>query len=163
MFNIKKKGRLNARKFHDALMKQFSPILIRVGERLRLSVRIRWANKWAKRHPKRLMISYSAFAILLLGFTLLVDGYQSHKQNANTLGLNSIPSMKHRLQSLNNSEIQQERIRQEVHALGQKGMIIYNELDSLIKLPVKTHDDSIKIVQNYKILNKTFNANAHEP
>ena len=163
MFNFRKKGRQKARMFHESLKAQFSPIIVRLGERSRIRVRIRLANKWAKRHPKKLMIIYSTFTVVLLGFTLLFDGYNSHKKSEDNLGLNSIPSMRHRLQSLNNTEIQQERIRQEVHALSQKGMTIYNELDSLIKLPVKTHDDSIKIVQNYNILNKTFNTNAHEP
>lgn len=163
MFNFKKKGRQKAERFYDALKTHFSPIVVRLGDRLRLRGRIRLANKWATRHPKKLMFNYSAFAVLLFGFTLLVDGYQSNKKSVDTLGLKSIPSMSHRLQSLNNTEIQHERIRQEVNALGQKGMIIYNELDSLMKLPVKTHTDSIRIVQNYKILNKTFNANGHEP
>ena len=162
MFNFKKKGRQNARRFHDALMKQFSPILARLGERLRLSVRIRWANQWAKRHPKRLMIYYFTFAVLLLGCTLLIDGFKTNNK-ADTLGLKSIPSMRHRLQSLNNTEVKNERIRQEIHALGKKGMKIYNELDSLMKLPAKTHEDSIRIVHNYNILNQTFNANGHEP
>lgn len=162
MFNLKKKSREKAQRFQNALKAQLSPILVKLGEKLKLKARIRWANRWAKRNPKRLMFNYSAFAILLLGFTLLLDGYQTSKRNVDALGLKSIPSMRHRLQSLNTTEIQNERIRQEVNALGQKGMALYNELDSLLKLPVKTQADSLRIIQNYDILNKTFNANSHE-
>ena len=162
MFNIKKKGREKARKFHVAIKAQFSPLLARLGEKLRIGARVRWANKWAKRHPKRLMVNYSAFAALLIGFTLLIDGYQISKRNTDTLGLKSIPSMRHRLQSLNNTEIQHERIRQEVYALGQKGMTICNELDSLMKLPNKTHEDSLRIYRNYEILNNTFNSHGNK-
>lgn len=162
MFKIKRKGRENALRLHNAIKTQFYPLLSIIGERLRLKGRIRWANIWAKSHPKRLMFNYSAFAVLLLGFTLLFDGYQLSKNNDDTQGLHSIPSMRHRLQSLNNSEIQHEKIRQGITALGQKGMKIYNELDSLMKLPNKTHEDSVRIYRNYEILNNTFNSHGNK-
>ena len=163
MFNIKKKGRANAQRFHRALKEFLSPHLARLGERLKLRQRIRLANIWARRHPKKLMINYSAFAVLLIGITLLSDSLFSKPEEPDFLGMQSIPSMNHRLRSLNNTEVQNERIRQEVNELGNKGMQIYNELDSLMKLPVKTPDDSVRIIQNYNILNETFNLNDHEP
>lgn len=163
MFNIKKKGRETSQRFHRAIKELLSPHFTRLGDRLKIRQRIRLANIWARRYPKRLMINYSAFAVLLIGITLLSDFRLSKPQDPDALGLKSIPSMRHRLQSMNNTEMQNERIRQEVNKLGNKGMKIYNELDSLMKLPVKTREDSVRIINNYNILNETFNSKDHEP
>ena len=163
MFNIKKKGRTTSQRFHRAIKESLYPHFIRLGNRLKVRQRIRLANIWARRHPKKLMINYSAFAVLLIGITLLSDFLSTKPEEPDFLGMRSIPSMNHRIRSMNNTEVQNERIRQEVYELGNKGMRMYNELDSLMKLPVKTRDDSVRIIQNYNILNETFNSNEHEP
>lgn len=162
MFRIKKKGREKAQRLHQTLKDQLSPHLTKLGERLRLRARIRWANIWGRNHPKKLMVYYSTFAIALLSGTVLIDFLTPKAKSQDLLGLQSIPKMDHRLQSLNNSEIQTEKIKMELATLGQKGLIIYNELDSLMKLPVKTHEDSVRIITNYNILNDTFNKHGHE-
>ncbi len=53
--------------------------------------------------------------------------------------------------------IQNEKIKREVGELAAKGMELYNKLDSMMKLPNKTHEDSLKIISTYNILNNTFN------
>ncbi|MBD5221600.1 MAG: hypothetical protein HDS70_04440 [Bacteroidales bacterium] len=162
MFRIKKEMKEKAQRFQMAMKDHLSPYVARLGEKLRLGSRLRLANAWAKRNPRKLMFNYSAFAVLLLGTTLTIDGLTAKDKEDKTLDLNTIPSMSHRIQSLRITEIQKERIRREVNELGQKGMAMYEELDSLIKLPVKTHSDSVRIINNYNILNKTFNNHGNE-
>ena len=163
MFGIRKKVRGKAQAVHRTIRELLSPLIARLGDRLRLSGRIRLANIWARKHPRTLMFNYSAFAVLLLGITLLSDSFGQSEKQEDPLSLKSIPSMSHRLQSLSNTEIQNERIKREVAQFGQMGMRLYNELDSLLKLPTKTHEDSLRIATNYKILNDTFNKNdGHE-
>ena len=157
MFGLKNKGREKARRFHDTLKAQISPHIARLGERFRLSARIRLANRWSQKHPKRVMTYYLTFSFCLLAFSIILDFFPHGIKETETLGLESIPSMSHRLQSLSNTEIQNERIKHEVAQFGQMGMLLYNELDSLLKLPSKTHEDSVRIATNYKILNDTFN------
>lgn len=159
MFGLKNKARNKAIRFHAAMKSYLTPVFARLGEKLRLRQRIRLANIMAKRYPKKMMACYLTFAVTLLAITLVMDFFSIRDGSQDTLDLKSIPSMSHRLQSLNNTEIQNERIRQELNRLGLKGMEVYNELDSLIRLPVKTHEDSLKIIQNYNILTKTFNSN----
>ncbi len=102
------------------------------------------------------MTYYTIFAICLLGLTLLAD-FASPKEKGDNLGLKDIPSMSHRLQSLNNTELQNERIKREVAELGEKGMKLYNSLDSMMKIPNKTHQDSLKIISTHNSLNKPLN------
>lgn len=163
MFNKKKKGNENPHRIQQKLTAALSPCFKRLGDRLKLRQRLRLANVWAIRHPRKLMFNYSSFAVLLLGMTLLSDLFCTDKQQQDPISLKSIPSMSHRLQSLNDTEIKKERIKQEVHRLGEKGLEVYNELDSLMKLPDKTRKDSLRIIANYDILNKTFNNNRNEP
>lgn len=163
MFGLKKKGREKAQAIHRTIREQLSPHLARLGERLRLRGRIRLVNIWARKHPRKLMFYYSAFAVLLLGITLLSDSFGQSEKQEDPLSLKSIPSMSHRLQSISNMEIQNERIKRETAQFGQMGMRLFNELDSLLKLPTKTHEDSLRIATNYRILNDTFNKNdGHE-
>lgn len=156
MFGIKRKGREKAAKFHKAIEEYLRPLVQKGADKIKLHRRIRIANIWARRHPKRLMTYYTIFALALLSITLISD-FTSTKQTEDVLGIKSIPSMSHRLKSINNTEIQNERIRMEIAELGKKGQVIYEELDSLMKLPNKTHADSLKILSTYKILNETFN------
>ncbi len=156
MYGIKRKGRENSAQLYKVLQTYISPIVRQFSEKIKLQRKIRIANIWAKRHPKRLMVYYISFAICLLSITLIAD-FSIKRDSSEDLGLKDIPSMSHRLQSLNNTEIQNERIKQEVGELGAKGMLLYNQLDSMMKLPYKTRQDSLKILSTYDILNNTFN------
>ncbi len=156
MFGIKRKGREKSAQLHKALESHLSPIVRKFSERIQLQRKIRIANIWAKRHPKKLMIYYSTFAFCLLGLTLLADFWTTEAPN-DSLGMKDIPSMSHRLQSLNRTDMQNERIKQELGELGVKGMALYNQLVSLMKIPNKTPQDSVRIFSTYNILNNTFN------
>lgn len=162
MFKLKRKGSDKACRLHKAIENIMSPLLRNCGEKLQLQRRIRIANIWARRHPKALMGYYLTFAIGLLAITITIDLMTSGTKKDHTLDLKSIPSMSHRLQSLNLTEIQNEKIKMELTELGLKGQKLYNELDSLMKIPNKTHADSVRIIQTYNILNDTFNTNRHE-
>lgn len=162
MLGLKKKGREKARLFHDSLKTRLSPHIARFGERLRIAARVRLANRWARKNPKRVMTFYLSFAFCLLAFSILLDFLPRETKETETLGIETIPSMSHRFQSLNSTEINNERIKREVAQFGQMGMMLYNELDSLLRLTVKTHEDSVRIAKNYKILNDTFNNHRDE-
>lgn len=108
------------------------------------------------------MTFYMSFAFSLLAFSILLDFLPRETKETETLGIETIPSMSHRFQSLNSTEINNERIKREVAQFGQMGMMLYNELDSLLRLTVKTHEDSVRIAKNYKILNDTFNNHRDE-
>lgn len=156
MFGIKRKGREMSAKLHKAIQVNLSPIIQKYSDRFKIQRKIRIANIWARKHPKKFMLNYVAFAVLLLGITLYAD-FSFSKRDEDAFDLKSIPSFSHRLQSLNNTEIQNERLKIEIAELGSKGMELYNELDSMMKLPNKTHEDSLKIISTYNILNNTFN------
>lgn len=162
MFKIRRKGREKACRLHKAIEDLLSPLLRKFGDKIQIQRKIRIANIWARRHPKALMRYYLTFAIGLLAVTIIIDLTTTNPKSDYTLELKSIPSMSHRLQSLNLTEIQNEKIKMELAELGLKGQKLYNELDSMIKIPYKTHADSIRIIQIYNILNNTFNANGHE-
>lgn len=161
MFGIKKNAREKSARFHKAIANFLSPHIQKIAEKIKLNRRIRIANIWAKRHPKTLMTYYIVFAICLIAITLISDLSVTNKTE-DVLDIKSIPSMSHRLKSLNNTEIQNEKLRMEIGELGRKGQKLYNELDSMMQIPNKSHEDSLKIYSTYKTLNETFNNQRNE-
>lgn len=162
MFKKKRKREKNSEIFRKAVETHLSPIIKRYGERLKIKRKIRIANIWARKHPKTLMASYLSFAFFLLALTISIDLLSSNTETKNALDFKSLPSMSHRFQSINNTEIQNEILRMEIGELGRKGQILYSEMDSLMKRPNKTQNDSVRILQLYNILNNTFNPLGHE-
>lgn len=163
MFGNKRKRKVNTNKINDAIKDCLSPSIQKASEKIKFHRKIRIANIWARKHPKKLMAYYVTFALCLLSVTLIFD-FLSKKKTNDGLDLKLMPTINHRLNNIYNTEIQNEKIRMALGELGAKGMELYQELDSLIRIPNKTHEDSVKIYSTYNILNNTFNKQqAHEP
>lgn len=158
MVKLKKKAREKAAKLQKVILDLLFPLFNKCSERFQLRRKIRIANIWAKRHPKKLLVYYLLFAVCLLATSIIFD-FTSTRIKEDSLDLKSLPVMKHRLQSIDNTETMHEKIRTEVSELGQKGIELCHELDSLINLPNKSRSDSLKIISTYTILNNTFNKN----
>ncbi len=98
MFGIKKKGREKSAKLHTAIQAHLFHIIQKYAERFKIQQKIRIANIWSRKHPKKLMVNYVTFAVLLLGITLMTD-FPLCTTNNDTINLASIPSMSPRSQS----------------------------------------------------------------
>lgn len=157
MFGLKKKGRESSNKLHLVIRKLLTPIGKRLKSGLRIESRTRIANRWARAHPKRVMLGYSFFAVTIFTATILSDFVFSQSKTTETsLRLDEIPAINHGISYLSISEANNEKLKHELSEMGRKGMVLYQEMDSLSELQTKTHEDSLRISNIYNILTQTF-------
>lgn len=130
------------------------PAMNRIGNRMRLSSRIRLLNSKASRHPKRTFAL--VFSVLLLIFvsdlslTLLLPA-KATPQRIDIASVDTVFSGFRTIQD--NKEIHKKQLTDMALA----GNIIRHRLDSLISLPHKNKADSIEIRMNYMKLERIVN------
>lgn len=136
----------------------------RLSKLLKLPDKVGTLNSWATRNPKIFfrstvgILSFVVFtSIVSLGVSYLKAGLESRSQENNketvsqqeTFGDPMVMDNINHFQQIDDTK---KVIRNERKALTDKGLFIKHELDSLMALPVKTHDDSIQIVMQYNNL-----------
>ena len=134
------------------------PKVRRLSDRLRIPARIRLANRWGAKHPKRVFaISFTTVFCLMVG-SIASDFYSFAKsRNAKTESpslISDIPSIQSITDYNNHINDQKSVSRHIVGEIGNTGLRLKAELDSLMDLPVKTHEDSLQIVNKYRRLER---------
>ena len=94
----------------------------------KLRERIAKGNQWAKDNPKPLV------------------GQNGEIENIQPM-----------FDGLHNIENNKKVIKSEVHDITDEGLEIKKELDSLVALPYKTHEDSVQMYRDYKRLESIVN------
>lgn len=145
---IIREGRLRT---HEKISSWLQPKLGVIGTKLRLAARIRLANRLAGKHPRR---TFGCVVGLLLAalvgniaYTTLHAGREPHKPDVGMIA--SLDPVFEGFRCIQAGKTVQRNTLQQLAA---KGMAVKHELDSLIKLPVKTHADSVRIVRQYNRL-----------
>ena len=111
--------------------------------------RIDAANAWAVKHPKRTATMTIGALVCSLCLGIVVSLYPP-KPSKNIVGeIENVQPMFAGLQSIQNGKNVQVR---EVGQLALKGQRLKGELDSLVRIPIKTHQDSALIIYKYKQL-----------
>lgn len=162
MFGIKKKGRATTQKLHSFLKDLLSPVAFRIANKLRMQGRMRLANRWARKHPKYFISGYCILAVTILSGTLLWDFMIRDRSEDKESIMSSIVPINHRLKYLEIYEANQQMLKNEIAELGRRGMVLYNEMDSLMRIENKTREDSTRIACIYTNLNSIFNNKQHE-
>lgn len=149
MKSIKKKIRKSHLQTHQALNSWLHPKMERVGIKWRLAARIRLANVWAVKHPKRTFTYVMGSLLFLLVSTVVWDGRNTESQKPEV----SIPwpgygtVFNGSYYNANNGEAPEYPV-----GTGHRRASIREELDSLIAIPHKTHGDSLRIIKQYRQL-----------
>lgn len=111
--------------------------------------RIDAANAWAVKHPKRTATMTIGALVCSLCLGIVVSLY-TPKPSKNIVGeIENVQPMFAGLQSIQNGKNVQVR---EVGQLALRGQRLKGELDSLVRIPIKTHQDSALIIYKYKQL-----------
>lgn len=147
---IRKKLRENRLRAHLQIRAWLQPKLGKAGERLRLVGRIRLANIWARRHPKRTFASVTGILSLLLVCSLVIGN--DRPENVDEQDISAIASMEPLFQGFRAIQSNKGLHRATMLELADSGRAIRRELDSLIAMPRKTHGDSLRIVRQYRRL-----------
>ena len=147
---IRKKLRESRLRTHLQIRAWLQPKLGKAGERLRLAGRIRLANIWARKHPKRTFACVTGTLSLLLVCSLVMNNSKPDGTD-NAHGIGAIarwnPCSKASAPYSRTKACTVPRYRSWRTADGHP-----TELDSLIAMPRKTHGDSLRIVRQYRRL-----------
>lgn len=149
---IRKKLRESRLRTHLQIRAWLQPKLGKAGEKLRLAGRIRLANIWARRHPKRTFACVTGILSLLLVCSLVTGRGNSNGNNIVKPDINGIASMEPLFQGFRTIQSNKGLHRVTMLELTDSGRAIRRELDSLIAMPRKTHGDSLRIFRQYRKL-----------
>ena len=111
--------------------------------------RIDAANAWAVKHPKHTAAMTVGALVCSLCFGIVVSLYSPQSSKDIVGEIDNVQPMFAGLQSIQNGKNVQVR---EVGQLALKGQRLKGELDSLVRIPIKTHQDSALIIYKYKQL-----------
>lgn len=149
MKSLKKKLRESRLKAHDMMRAWLRPKVQAVGKRYRLAARIRLANSWAAKHPKRTAACTVGVLVAVLVLNVAVD---SGKKEPGSPKTGMIADMQPVFSGFRAIQVNKDIHRQTLEELTAKGQEIRRELDSMIAIPVKSHGDSVNIVRRYRQL-----------
>lgn len=151
MKSIKKKLQDSRLQTHQALKSWLHPKMERVGIKWRLAARVRLANAWAIKHPKRTFAYVTGSLLFLLVSTVVWDGGNTESQKPE---VSILAGMEPMFSGFHTIQTNKERHRHTLMELVTDGQSIRGELDSLIAIPHKTHGDSIRIIKQYRQLER---------
>lgn len=149
MFGIKKNKK---QKKPGRFARQTSVFLWNCFKRARLRERVAKANSWAAEHKKQtagITIGLLSFSLLLGVITSLVS-VKNSKMNANPM--NDIENVQPMFQGIQQIQDAKSRQKELVGNMVLKGKKLKYELDSLIAIKDKTHEDSLRLIVTYRQL-----------
>ena len=137
-------------KTHHLIRSWLQPKLGAVGTRYRLAGRIRLANIWARKHPKRTFAYVTGSLFFLLASTVAIDSMTlSDKREPD---VSSIAQLEPVFAGFRTIQANKDIHRSALTDMTVKGQLLHHELDSMIAIPVKSREDSLRIILKYRQL-----------
>ena len=133
----------------------FRIVLWRLFVRWKVRERIAIANKWADdNRGDTMLITVGCLLFSLIVGAFLTLGTENNGNDNFMSGVEPVESMFQGMQRIQNTKAY--HIAQ-LNEMARKGQVLKHELDSLVRLSGRTHDDSLKIVSKYKQLELIVN------
>ena len=120
-------------KTHHLIRSWLQPKLGAVGTKYRLAGRIRLANIWARKHPRRTFAYVTGSLVFLLASTVLIDGIG--QQNNREPDVSSIAQLEPIFAGFRTIQANKSVHRTTLTELTHEGQLLREELDSLIAIP----------------------------
>lgn len=158
MKSLRQTFRDNRRKAHGAIRSWLRPKMGAIGTRYRLAARIRKANSWATRHPRRTFGYVVGSLLMILVCDIIVTGARMESQEPE---LQSIAKVEPIFSGFRTIQANKEEQRRQIMGMASDGKAVKHELDSLIAIPRKTHADSIDIIRRYRQLEQIVKSLKH--
>lgn len=137
-------------KTHHLIRSWLQPRLGAVGTRYRLAGRIRLANIWARKHPKRTFAYVTGSLFSCWQVPWPIDSMTLSDQREPDVS--SIAQLEPIFSGFRTIQANKSVHRTTLTELTHEGQLLREKLDSLIAIPHKSHQDSIHIVQSYNRL-----------
>ena len=155
MKSLKETFRSSKARIHDPLVRWLRPKVSAFGQRHRLAPRIRIANRWARKHPKK-TFAYMVVTLLTVIFTDLTITAFSYSDRENPM--TTIATVEPIFDGFRAIQANKQAHQEQILSLAAKGRSVKSEIDSLIAIPEKSHSDSITIIQRYRQLQTIANS-----
>jgi hypothetical protein len=128
----------------------FRLMLWSLFKKAKLRARTEKANRWAESHKRQtaIMTVGSLFMLLVLGTVMSFFGGEGQEENIMD-GITPVNPMFRELQRIQDGKAYQTAWLDKMALDGQQ---LKRQLDSLIRIPDKTHDDSLQILIKHKQL-----------
>ena len=136
-------------KTHNVIHTWLKPKMGAIGSRYRLAARIRMANRWAARHPKRTFAYVVGSLLMILLGEMMFAGMRAEMKEPN---VNMIANVEPIFNGFRTIQANKETHRKTFLDMTTKGQSIRHELDSMIANPAKSHEDSFGIIRRYNQL-----------
>lgn len=149
MKSFRKKIQESRLKTHLLVRSWLQPKLGVIGTRYRLTARIRLANRWAAKHPKTTFAGVAGTLLLLLVSTVAIDSGNGKQSEPD---VSSIAAMEPVFQGFRTIQANKDIHRSVLTDMTVKGQLLRHELDSMIAIPVKSREDSLRIILKYRQL-----------
>ena len=108
-----------------------------------------YANGWATRHPKRTFLYVVGTLLTVLLGDMMVSGMRAEMKEPN---VNMIANVEPIFNGFRTIQANKNTHRRTIMELAAKGQVVRHELDSIIAIPAKSHEDSIGIIRRYNQL-----------
>ncbi len=140
-------------KTHQQVRSWLQPKMGAIGTKYRLAARIRLANAWATKHPKRTFAYVVSSLLFLLVCNLGINGTKSDPSNElNESNINMVSNMEPLFTGFHTIQANKDIQRNTLMDLVTQGQELREELDSMIAVPHKSKSDSTRIIQRYRQL-----------
>lgn len=147
---FRKMIRAHRLKTHEQIRAWLQPKFGRLSRRYRLASRIRLANGWAKKHPKRTLAYVVGTLSFLMVGTIALDQIRTSKESEPNVSM--IANMEPLFDGFRTIQANKDVHRHTLMDLATKGQLLRTQLDSMIAIPDKSHLDSIHIIRSYRQL-----------
>lgn len=134
---------------HNVIRAWLKPKMGAICTRYRLAARIRMANSWATKHPKRTFVYVVGSLLMILLGDMMVAGMSAEMKEPN---VNMIANVEPIFNGFRTIQANKDTHRRTIMELATKGQVVRHELDSMIAIPAKSHEDSIGIIRRYNQL-----------
>lgn len=149
MKSIKRTIKDSRLKTHQAVSGWLRPRMGAIGTRYRLAARIRFANKWATRHPKKTFGYVVGTLLMVLVADIAFSGARAEMNNPDLARIANVEPIFNGFRTIQSNK---DAHRKTVMELAAQGQTIRQELDSMIRIPDKSHADSLGIIRRYSRL-----------
>lgn len=132
-------------------MRYFTVCLWRLFKKLQVRDRVIAANIWADSHRREtafITIGVLSLSLLIGVITTLVGTDKGNDENF----MNGIEDVQNMFQGFQQIQASKDYQKEQISALLLKGKVLKNELDSLLLIKDKTHEDTVQIAVKYKQL-----------
>ena len=143
-------------KTHQQVRAWLQPKMGAIGTKYRLAARIRLANAWATKHPKRTFAYVTGTLAFVLMGNIWISGAKQDQSNEleelNESNISMVSNMEPLFTGFHTIQANKDIQRNTLMDLVVQGQELREELDSMIAVPHKSRMDSTRIVQRYRQL-----------